>query len=159
MTAPSTPPGSPWTIRDATLPDLDAILGIEEESFADPYPRGLLKVLYFLPGAYLVAESGGKVAGYAVGVIRHRRLGHVISVAVAGGMRKRGIGEGLMRALLERLIAEGAEAVQLEVRESNAAAIRLYERLNFRCKKRIKRYYADGESALVMRLDIKSPRK
>ncbi len=159
MAASSPIPDSNYLIRNATLHDLDEILSVEEKSFADPYPRGLLKALYFLPGAYLVAVSGGKVVGYAVGVIRRRTIGHVISVAVTKGMRGKGIGGELMRALIGRLVSEGAREIQLEVRESNASAIGLYKRLNFEEKRKIKRYYADGESALVMRLDVKSPRR
>jgi len=141
-------------IRDARLDDLDAIFKIEERSFADPYPKGLLKAFFFLPGAYIVAVSEEMIIGYAVGIIRYESLGHVVSIAVDEKVRRKGVGERLMTEIIERLCRRGAKRVRIEVRESNLPAIKLYTKLGFTIEGKIKRYYADGESALLMYLNV-----
>jgi len=142
-------------IRDARLEDLDAIVRIEETSFSDPYPKGLLKAFFYLPGAYIVASSKEVVIGYAVGIIRYEKLGHVVSVAVNKNIRRKGVGERLMKEIIERLCSSGAKRIRIEVRESNLPAIKLYTKLGFTEEGKIKKYYADGESAILMYLNVK----
>ena len=143
-------------IRDAGLGDLDRIAEIEAASFPDPYPRGLLKGFFYIPGAYIVAVSGGRGVGYAIGIMRWRTIGHVVSVAVDPSARGAGTGEMIMHALIERLSGQGAKRIRLEVRASNEAAKGLYRKLGFEEKGKIERYYADGESAVCMFLSVKS---
>jgi ribosomal-protein-alanine N-acetyltransferase len=142
-------------IRDARLEDLDAIVRIEETSFSDPYPKGLLKAFFYLPGAYIVASSKEVIIGYAVGIIRYEKLGHVVSVAVNKSIRRKGVGERLMKEIIERLCSNGAKRIRIEVRESNLPAIKLYTKLDFMEEGKIKKYYADGESAILMYLNVK----
>jgi ribosomal-protein-alanine N-acetyltransferase len=140
------------TLRGARMDDLDGIFSIEESSFPDPYPRGLLKAFFFMPGAYLVATAGNEVAGYAIGIMRYGSVGHIVSIAVLSEYRRRGAGKMLLGKLMEELAALGAREMRLEVRESNSQAIGLYRVAGFEQKDIIKNYYADGESALVMGL-------
>jgi ribosomal-protein-alanine N-acetyltransferase len=142
-------------IRDARLDDLDDIFKIEQRSFTDPYPKGLLEAFFYLPGVYIVAVSEEEVIGYAVGIIRYESLGHVVSIAVDEAMRRKGVGERLMKETIKRLCSKGTKRVRIEVRESNVPAIRLYTKLGFTVEGKIKRYYADGESALLMYLNVK----
>lgn len=141
-----------YNIRDARLDDLDSIYQIELESFPDSYPRGLLKAFFFLPGSIVVAVSHGRVVGYAIGIVREDELGHIISLAVAKNERRRGVGESLLRELIERLSSAGVKRIVLEVRKSNIEAKKLYQKFGFGKKKEIKGYYKDGEDAEVMEL-------
>jgi ribosomal-protein-alanine N-acetyltransferase len=141
-------------IRDARLDDLDTIYQIESRSFSDPYPRGLLKAFFFLPGAFVVAVSGGEVIGYAIGIIREDELGHIVSIAVAEKERGRGVGKALLGDLIERLSRAGVKRIVLEVRKSNYEAKRLYQKFGFEKKKEIEGYYKDGETAEVMELTL-----
>ncbi len=140
-------------IREAKLADIDRIVEIEDASFPDPYPRGLLKAFFYMPGAYMVATDCGTIVGYTIGIIRHRTLGHLVSVAVAPGSRRAGVGRALIGETLTRLADAGAKRFMLEVRESNAPAIGLYKRIGFSEAGKIEKYYADGESAIVMELN------
>ena len=142
-------------LRDARQGDLEAIYEIEKLSFSDPYPKNLLKSFLFFPGAYIVVLEGGRLVGYAIGVIRHTTLGHVISIAIAPGNRRSGIGQELLGELVKKLGQCGAKEITLEVRESNAAAISLYTKMGFGIGREIKRYYPDGETALEMNLSLK----
>jgi ribosomal-protein-alanine N-acetyltransferase len=72
------------------------------------------------------------------------------NVATAPAFRRQGVATRLLAKVLEQVDKNDFEAVWLEVRISNAAAITLYERFGFREVARRSGYYADGEAALVM---------
>jgi [ribosomal protein S18]-alanine N-acetyltransferase len=75
------------------------------------------------------------------------------NLAIAGAARRRGLGTRLLGEFLDRVRAEGANAVFLEVRESNRAARSLYERWAFEASGRRARYYTQPEEdAIVYRL-------
>ena len=76
---------------------------------------------------------------------------HIVSVGVADGYRRRGIGELLLIAAVEHATARETETITLEVRESNAAARALYEKYGFIEQGIRKRYYSDNrEDAVIM---------
>ena len=79
---------------------------------------------------------------------------HIVSVGVADGYRRRGIGELLLIAAVEHAAARNAETITLEVRKSNTAARALYEKYGFNERGIRKRYYSDNrEDALIMTTD------
>ncbi len=72
------------------------------------------------------------------------------NIVVAPESRGQGIGTGLIEELLARAQQVNSDAVFLEVRESNAAARALYEKLGFQQTGRRKSYYANPiEDAIV----------
>jgi ribosomal-protein-alanine N-acetyltransferase len=100
---------------------------------------------------------GGKVIGF---ILSRRAVdeAEVLSVAIAGNRRGRGLARDLLTLHLRRLAGLGTRSVFLEVDETNAPAIRLYRRAGFRDVGRRPNYYpgADGKSAaaLVLRRDL-----
>jgi ribosomal-protein-alanine N-acetyltransferase len=77
------------------------------------------------------------------------------NIAIAGSARRRGLGTRLLGELLDLARAQGAEAVFLEVRESNRAARSLYEKWAFLESGRRRNYYNDPEEdAILYRLDF-----
>lgn len=84
--------------------------------------------------------------------------GHITSLSVMRTHRRLGIAEKLMR-MSQRAMAEvfNANYVSLHVRMSNVAALHLYrDTLGFEVEKVESKYYADGEDAYAMRMDLKS---
>lgn len=77
---------------------------------------------------------------------------HLLNVAVALDHRRQGLGEALVRSLIDDAVAGAAAKILLEVRASNAPAIALYERLGFERFHVRPRYYADGEDGVEMML-------
>lgn len=129
---------------------VEAVAQIEQESFRDPWSENAYADELKNPLAhYLIAEADGQVVGYA-GFWHIMDEGHVTNVAVKSTFRGQGIGEMLMRALLNEVKQENIEAVTLEVRVSNAPAIRLYEKLGFVSVGVRPGYYHDGEGAMIM---------
>ena len=107
---------------------------------------------------FLVAVAGDEVAGYA---IAHAAAdeGEILNLGVAPARRRQGVGAELVRAMMDALRARGARAVYLEVRDSNAAARALYERLGFREVGRRSRYYRRPvEDAILLRAAISAER-
>ena len=97
---------------------------------------------------YLVAECEGDVAGSCVCSFETADL---CNVTVDERCRRRGLAEALLREAFERCLDKGVEQVLLEVRESNVAAIGLYEKLGFAVISRRRGYYRDPqEDALIM---------
>ena len=128
--------------------------GIERASFGDPWTARDFRDALGAATLFLVSVCAERVQGYVVA----RRVadeGEILNLAVAPKDRRRGVGKALARQALDALRAQGAVAVYLEVRESNAAARRLYEGLGFQSVGRRVRYYrAPTEDAVVLRTAV-----
>lgn len=76
----------------------------------------------------------------------------LLYIAVVQGERGKGFAKMLMEHCHKELAALGAKSFFLEVRTSNAVAIALYEKLGYKKIAERKKYYSDGEDAMVMKL-------
>ena len=151
--ARAAPKPSPPTVRRATPRDLDAIDRIEQRSFAqDRFPRrNLRRVLASRASLFLIAEADGAPAGYLMLLFRRgAAVARLYSIAVDPGFRGRGIAERLINAAEAAASGQGANRLRLELRPSNIAAQRLYERAGFALLERRPGYYDDGEDAIRM---------
>jgi len=116
------------------------------------------------PESFIVAESQGSIIGYIMCRLEHgfsdlkklrfARKAHIISVAVMPEARRLGIASGLVKEALSALWNLHADECFLEVRVTNDAAIRLYEKLGFQIARTIQRYYYDSSDAYVMAKDL-----
>lgn len=138
-------------IRRMTAGDVDAVAAIEYASFASPWSReSFANEMTGNPVArYLVAELDGVVIAFG-GMHIILDEGHIMNIAVLEKHRGRGIGTRLLSAMMQYAANLGAGYLTLEVRESNAAAIALYRAHSFVAVNRRKRYYENGEDALLM---------
>lgn len=140
-------------IRKCTAKDLNRVIEIERKSFKYPYPPQLFG-WYMRNGFFLVAEKNEKIVGYVIGMKKRLKekkeekseKGLIASIAVLPHFRRRGIGISLM----EKMMGEMNE-VEVQVRNSNRAAIKFYEKLGFIKKGFIENYYQDGEDAIIMK--------
>jgi ribosomal-protein-alanine acetyltransferase len=97
-----------------------------------------------------VALIGEQVVGYG-GIWLMADEAHVTTFAVHPAYRRRRIGERMLIALLDLAVDRHAREATLEVRLSNLAARRLYEKYGFRPVGIRPRYYSDNqEDALIM---------
>lgn len=119
-----------------------------------PWSRAALGAeLAAVDRAWIVAEEDGIPVAFAGSV----RLGddvHVLRLTVSEAHRRRGIGGALLDDLVDLARAEGAAAITLEVRAGNDAARALYGTRGFSERGRRPGYYADGEDALLLTLDL-----
>lgn len=142
-------------IRTMTEADLDEVLAIENESFPLPWNRdhflSELKSGYAFPLVALDQEE--RIAGY----ICPRLLleeGHIFNIAVHRDFRRQGVAKRLLERVLHACRSGGGAVVFLEVRLSNRSAIGLYRRLGFVETGRRRKYYENGEDAILMEYDL-----
>lgn len=148
------------TIRAAGLGDLEAIFALEQAVFSsDRLSRRSLRAFIMSPHQpLLVAMLGGRLAGYALVALRRRAAAaRLYSIAVDPRIGRRGVGRALMIACEQYAAAHGREALRLEVRHDNYAAIALYQRLGFHQFGHYEAYYADGARALRLEKRLGPP--
>jgi ribosomal-protein-alanine N-acetyltransferase len=104
----------------------------------------------------LVADSGGKVAGFAVASwLRQEAVAEVEGLFVELDYRRQGVGSALIAACMTWAAKAGAFKVRLEVRASNTAAHALYRRHGFSPAGVRRAYYsAPVEDALVLQAPL-----
>ncbi|HSB71257.1 MAG TPA: GNAT family N-acetyltransferase [Candidatus Methylomirabilis sp.] len=159
-------PPSPVRIRRMTARDLRRVAALEAVCFgAEAWPlqsfRELLAAFARAEptrGEMWVAEDpgSGDLLGYA-GVEVSALWGEmdVINIAVAPGHRRRGVGETLMRWIIDLCRRKGVPLLWLRVRASNRVARRFYQRLGLRQRGRFEGYYQDpDEPAIIMAMDV-----
>lgn len=130
--------------------DLPTVLAIEEASFSSPWSRASFVHELKNPHSCLtVAEQDGDVIGYLCCWYIADEI-QILDVAVHPEYRRKGIGEQLLHHALTAGRMRNALSANLEVRRSNVAAIALYEKFGFREVAVRRRYYRDGEDALLM---------
>jgi len=140
-------------IRRLGVRHLGAIERIERRSYPTPWSRSMFAGEFAKPsslclGAFDVATKS--LVGYLI-LSRYVDAWHLMNIAVEPDYRRRGIATILLERAFELTAAEGRRGYTLEVRVSNAGAIRLYERLGFESRGVRRGYYTDNrEDALIM---------
>jgi [ribosomal protein S18]-alanine N-acetyltransferase len=132
--------------------DVGAVQAIEQASFSAPWPPNayLTELQTNRLAHYMVVRVGDAVVGYA-GLWLMVDEAHITTFAIHPDWRRRRLGERLLLALLDIAIERRAAEATLEVRLSNLAARRLYEKFGFRPVGIRPRYYTDNnEDALIM---------
>ena len=143
------------TIRRAAEGDLPDIVRIEQTSFPTPWSEWALRaeISDTRRHLYLVATMDGKVVSYAGGR-QSLDTCHISTLAVDESLRRRGIGEGILLALLLHLAENDTRHVILEYRVNNRPAARLYEKVGFAQMRLRSGYYHDtGEDAAELTID------
>ena len=136
--------------RDMTTGDAITVEEIENRAFKSAWT--LLDFVYEATrddSIAIVAEIDGQIVAYACVWFSFDEA-DVANIAVDDKFRGQGIGTKLFAEIVRRVKAKGIKAITLEVRVSNIAAIRLYEKFGLRSVGRRKGYYEDGEDALIM---------
>jgi ribosomal-protein-alanine N-acetyltransferase len=136
------------------------VAAIEQACFSDPWSEASFRQAVDNPGVFFrvaTEGAGGRVVGYVVAWFAVDE-GEIANVAVAPSARGRGIGGVLLDAAIAAAGHRGAEALYLDVRESNTRARALYDSRAFVEVGRRRRYYRrPAEDAIVLRRAIGSP--
>lgn len=135
---------------------LPAVAALERVCFSKPWSENLFAQELYNDMASLVVAEGeyGSVLGYGI-VSAVLGEGCLDKIAVSPDSRRQGVAEKILRTFL-RYGAENLSFLTLEVREKNAAAIALYEKLGFQEVGRRKNYYEDlQEDAILMTVEFR----
>jgi ribosomal-protein-alanine N-acetyltransferase len=150
-------------LRDATAADLGALHALDQVCYPPGIAYSKAEMRYYLrrPNAVSIiaeevralAQQEVRLLGFAIAEpARYGKAsgGHVITIDVAPGARRRGIGTILMDAIESRLAIAGVTQLRLEVAVDNPAAHRFYSGRGFVAKETIHGYYLGTLDALVM---------
>jgi ribosomal-protein-alanine N-acetyltransferase len=133
--------------------DIDAIVALEHESFTNPWSRETL--VWELTNsdvtrAYVLKDAEDRAIAFCLAWVIFDEL-HINTLAVSPARRRQGVATFLLREVMTAASQEGARRATLEVRASNLAALRLYERLGFSVKGTRPNYYTNpSEDALIL---------
>ena len=124
------------SVTETTVADIDALNG---ELSLDPGRKSATKelieeVLADANAVMMVANDNGKIAGMATLYVlptTTKRIAHVDDVVVSSAYRGQGLGEKLMRALIEEARKRGVSDIHLTSRPARVAAQKLYEKVGF----------------------------
>jgi [ribosomal protein S18]-alanine N-acetyltransferase len=137
------------TVRALTYGDLPDVIAVERRSFPAPWSLAMFVLELSKPSSVCVgAWQDGELIGYLI-CSRYHTVWHLMNIAVRDDRRREGIATTMIAHLFET--AGDHDRYTLEVRISNAEAIRMYESFGFRTAGVRRRYYHDNnEDALIM---------
>src|SRR5438874_611695 len=143
-----------WIVEPLTSrSEIDAVLSIEEASFTSPWTREMYLAEFDNTGIsyfYLAKTPLGEIIGFC-SFWRVLDELHINNLAVAPEHRRSGVAIALLSHVLRDGASLGAHRATLEVRHSNTAAQRLYERFGFAVAGVRRAYYSTPvEDALVL---------
>ena len=137
-------------VRAATFADIPALLTLERGApTAAHWSEADYLRLFSEPGRVALLIEEECIHGFIIG----RDLGQeweIENIVVANSAQHHGIGQRLVRELLDLATKRGAQAVFLEVRESNRAARALYSKSGFVETGRRQSYYQDPEEDAIL---------
>ncbi|KAI9217165.1 acyl-CoA N-acyltransferase [Blastocladiella britannica] len=166
MDAPSLPPEQQQEQPEIAFDDyageheLPNIMAMIEAELSEPY--SIYTFRYFTspwPKLTILCrdQADQRMIGVVVAKVDVRpkdgtRRGYIGMLAVDRGYRRHGLGSRLVQRVIERMRDDGCDEIVLEADATNAAALRLYERLGFLRDKRLTRYYLTGHDAFRLKL-------
>jgi len=129
--------------------DVYRVHEIEQSVFEDPWPvKHFFSDIQNYEQAYpFILEVQGELVGYSICWYYVEEI-HIGNIAVAKAYQGKGYGQFMLNKIINMF--EGYRCAYLEVRETNRIAITLYQKLNFNVLFRRRKYYGNGEDALVM---------
>ena len=143
-------------IRKLSREDLDDITRLEREIFPNPWSRESLnfELTHRTNSVAYKILYENRIIAYCFSWIIIDEF-HIGNFAVIKEFRRKGVGENFLRFIIDRGKELGASFFYLEVRKSNEAARKLYEKFGFKTMGVRREYYSDNkEDAIVMGLNI-----
>ena len=141
-----------FKICAASYSDIIRIAELEKLCFSEPWSHESLMSCFKNPEYifFTAKESGGNIIGYSS--MRYvLDEAEICNVAVDIEERRKGVASALMKEILKTAEELKLKSIFLEVRESNLAAINLYERLEFKKSGIRKNFYEKPrEDAIIM---------
>ncbi len=142
-------------VRKMDLSDIPYVYQEELKIFGKSLGEKTLynEILYNDMSRYFIALFDDKRAGY-VGSWLTKPNAEILNLFVSEQYRGNQIGTLLMNEVIKVCLQEDIKMITLEVRPSNSYAITMYKRLGFTVSHTRKRYYENGDDALLMVKDL-----
>jgi [ribosomal protein S18]-alanine N-acetyltransferase len=140
-------------IRDFQPSDLPVLSKIDEACFPPGISYSRKELAAFIAhrsARTWIAEGEGSIVGFVVANREPERVGHIITIDVLEGWRRRGAGTQLMNVAEDWARKAKLQIIYLETAEENLAAQSFYKARGYRKVELVDRYYSDGQAAWVM---------
>jgi [ribosomal protein S18]-alanine N-acetyltransferase len=140
-------------IRAFQPSDLPTLWKIDQACFPPgiSYPREVLAAyIAHRTARTWVAEDKGSIVGFLVASREPERVGHIITIDVLEGFRRRRVGTELMNVAENWGHKARLQIIYLETAEDNLAAQTFYEARGYRKVDKVDGYYGNGQAAWVM---------
>jgi ribosomal-protein-alanine N-acetyltransferase len=144
---------SRFTIKSYEGNDFKKLIEIDKQCFNafDSYNEKMFhQLLKDNPNSFFGLYSQYQIIGYFI-IYRFRRGGYIESIAISPDYQGLGLGKYLMEYIIHHFQMLQYKHITLEVRPTNHAAIKMYERHGFEEVKKLKGYYKDGAEAILMK--------
>ena len=152
----STPPLPDLAFSAMSEEDLAGVAAIEADVYVFPWTIGNFRDSLLSAYECWICRTGDELIGYAI-VMTALDEAHLLNFAVASHWQQRGVGRALLRFVIDRARDARRDILYLEVRPSNVAGLRLYERFGFKQLGVRRDYYpamTGREDALFLGLNI-----
>lgn len=144
---------SSMRIRDFQPSDLPRLSEIDQSCFPPriAYSREELgRFIAHRSSRTWVAEDDDRIVGFVVAGRQPVRVGHIITIDILEGYRRRGVGSELMSVAENWARKAKLELMYLETAEDNLSAQKFYEGRGYRKVEKVEQYYGNGLAAWVM---------
>ncbi len=150
-------PDTDYSLRPATEEDLSKVVEIEKRVHIAPWQESHFSSELSKPYCQFLVltddETDSLIAGYIVCWMMAEEC-QVLNIAVDLPFRRLGFASLMIRKCIQLAESKGINKITLEVRKSNAAAVQLYQSLNFNILHIRKGFYSNGEDAYHMSLSL-----
>lgn len=136
------------SFRIFDVQDIDDVLAIERLTYKTPWNKAKFTHSLDNPNtlAYLIFKDN-QVLGYSI-TLCASKTADLLNICIHPDYQHQGLGTKLFAYQLQ---ASGAKEVFIEVRVSNHSALLFYKKLGFEVIDKRKKYYSDGEGAIILR--------
>lgn len=143
-----------WAFRAVAASDAPVLAAMHADGFDEPWSAETFAGLLALPGAFgHLASAQGRPAGFVLARVAADEA-EILTLTVARGQRRRGLGTRLVELARAQAVSAGAARMFLEVAVGNEAAQALYRALGFNEVGRRPAYYGkpgqEQRDALLM---------
>ncbi len=132
-------------IRWMAKRDMPEVLAIEKNSFEFPWTEeDFIHCLQQRNCIGKVSEFDERIAGFMIYELHKTRL-HFLHFAVDAGLRRKGVGQAMVKDLFDKLSLQRRNALSLETRERNIAAQLFFKSMGFRAISILRNFYEDTD--------------
>ena len=145
-----------YTIRTMKNSDLDAVMGIELDVYSFPWSKQIFTDCMRVGYHCLVITLDEELLGYAI-MSAAAGEAHLLNLCIKKQHQRSGLGKLLLRHSIKLAESKKVQSLFLEVRPSNNAALKLYEKLGFNQIGTRKDYYpakSGREDAIILALTL-----
>lgn len=152
-------------VKSVTSKDISRIYKLEKATFEEnAFTRELFVKLVKLHLLFLKLEKGilnKKIIGFIIVIKDKKDRANLINFLIDKSYRNKGWGSFLLQHTLDRIKINYPKInkIILNVNVDNSPAVHVYKKFDFRIADKIDNYYNNGDSAYVMKLDLKNNKR